>query len=406
MTRTDQLTMLRADGSTRIWNATTLGALNKSEEFLESALVNSPRLLNLESRRSGIRSPFSIFRQLSLTTPFGRTIYPDIVLLAASGHVIVVEVKKSVNPELRDRAVIAQIIDYAASFTALSEDDLVALFGSNSAADTWGDLVAELFPSEPDQADLADVLQERVQAGSLNLVIACDGIPPGMQDVIRGIAEQSSLEFDLDVVEVVPYVSADSDELLFVPSTRLSTEIVARTAVTVTYRQGDAQPSTTVETTSLEDIEENIRAASESKNWSVAETEAAFRAQSSPIQIEMLEFAKRNSHRGQITADSSKKLATFGHYIPVTRPDGTATVRMVYAATLGWPGIYFYRQRLQKLLSDEFYSEILTRLRSIFGESPDWSKAEVAIQWENVEVHRNEFQEFLLWLGDAADSDI
>ena len=97
--------------------------------------------------------------------------------------------------------------------------------------------------------------------GELNLVIACDKIPPGLPDVVAGIASQSALGFDLDLVEVVPYVREVSDtaEIMFVPSTRLATEIVARTAVTVTYRQGDARPSTSVELTSLEEVAEGIR---------------------------------------------------------------------------------------------------------------------------------------------------
>jgi hypothetical protein len=40
---------------------------------------------------------------MPLPTPTGRVVYPDIIFLAASGHVIAVEVKLSVNPELRQR---------------------------------------------------------------------------------------------------------------------------------------------------------------------------------------------------------------------------------------------------------------------------------------------------------------
>ncbi len=110
-------------GRTERWQPTTLDRLNKSEEFFEEALVNAPELMRLESRRTGVRGPLRIFRQLSMQTPSGRGIFPDIVVLAASGHVIVVEVKRYVNPELRDRAVIAQIIDYASSFAALPEQN-------------------------------------------------------------------------------------------------------------------------------------------------------------------------------------------------------------------------------------------------------------------------------------------
>ena len=82
------------------WSPTTLAELEKSEEFFENVLGESPGLLNLDSRRSGIHGPYKILRQLPLNTPFGRTIYPDIVLVSNSGHIIVVEVKTQRESEM------------------------------------------------------------------------------------------------------------------------------------------------------------------------------------------------------------------------------------------------------------------------------------------------------------------
>src|SRR5688572_23418723 len=115
-------------GSSQALRPTTLDRLGKNEKFLEDVLAAHPELLGLQSRRSGIRGPYAAFQQLSLPTPSGRVISPDIVLLASSGHVIVVEVKLSINPELRDRNVIAQIIDYASSFAVLNDEALLRLF--------------------------------------------------------------------------------------------------------------------------------------------------------------------------------------------------------------------------------------------------------------------------------------
>ena len=251
-----------APGEFERWSPTTLDQLGKSEEFLEDVLASSPELLLLESRRTGIRGPFKIFRQTSMRTPSGRRISPDIVILAASGHVIVVEVKLSVNPELKDRAVIAQIVDYASSFAALTEPQCVELFGTAETS-TWTDCVEQFFPGDAAPDELAEVLFERMQRGELNLVIACDKVPAGLPDVVAGIATQSALGFELDLLEVVPYVSeiSETGKILFVPSTRLATEIVSRTAVTVTYREGDSKPSTKVETTSIDNIEAGLKSA-------------------------------------------------------------------------------------------------------------------------------------------------
>lgn len=162
MSRHQPIALWTASGG-ELWEPTTLDRLGKSEAAFEEVLAATPALLGLESRRTGIRGPFRVFRQLSLTTPAGRVIYPDIVLLAASGHAIVVEVKRASNPELRDRAVIAQIIDYASSFAALDESSLAVLFRTTFATDTWAELVAGLFPDESDADELADELLRRMQ---------------------------------------------------------------------------------------------------------------------------------------------------------------------------------------------------------------------------------------------------
>ncbi len=239
-----------------VWQPTTLDQLGKNEAFLEDVLADSPQLLGLESRRTGIKGPYCLRRQVRMKTPAGRPIRPDLILFTASGHVIVVEAKLSTNRELRDRAVIAQIIDYASSFASLTERECTSLF-SDGQHETWIDCVGAMFPDDSSVDELADLLLERMQTGEINLVIACDKMPPGLSEVVSGVASQSALGFELEVVEVVPYVTTVSSEaeILFVPSTRVATEIVARTAVTVTYRKGDAEPKTEVQVTSVAEIE-------------------------------------------------------------------------------------------------------------------------------------------------------
>lgn len=388
------------------WSPTTLAELEKSEEFFENVLAESPGLLNLDSRRSGIHGPYKIFRQLPLNTPFGRTIYPDIVLLSDSGHIIVVEVKRSVNQELRDRSVIAQIVDYAASFADGSEDDFLLLFGKESRADTWGDFIAELFPTATDQRDLAATLHERINDGALNPVIACDRIPPELPEVVRGIANQSSLGFELDLVEVVPYVnsSTPSDDILFVPSTHLTTEIVARTAVTVIYRQGDKKPSTRVETTSMEEIEENIRTVSESGVWIVEETEEAFEQEGSNVLIDLLEFSKQHSYQGQIIANNLKKFSTFGFYVPLVIDDGSRKTRMVFSCTQGWSAINVYLSRIKNFVSPELKSEFVRRMEKALGNHIDSTQSELFLALSDFETKLDAFKNVVLWLKNSLES--
>ena len=397
----------KSSGETERWQATTLDRLNKLEEFLEDALAGAPELLGIESRRSGVHGPFAIFRQVSMETPSGRGIQPDMVLFTASGHVVVVEVKRYVNRELRDRAVIAQIIDYASSFASLSERQCVQLFGT-SGDQTWTEAVAAMFPDDPALDELADVLFGRMQRGELNLAIACDRIPAGLPDIVAGIASQSALAFDLDLVEVTPFVQEISDtaQIVLVPSRRLATEIVSRTAVTVTYQEGDARPSTDVKTTSLEDIESNIKSATRSphpdaRTWTLEEIESEFRANCHPVTLKLFEFCRRHSADGRVVAPGKRQNASFGFYVAGNR-GGEPRRLMVFNCVSSWTGVNVYLNFAAELVDDETLAELRRRLKSIFGEHINVELKETVADWEVVEQNLDEFQETMLWFKLAA----
>ncbi|MEZ6096046.1 MAG: hypothetical protein R3C03_17785 [Pirellulaceae bacterium] len=146
-----------SDSKSQVFDLTSLDALGRSEAYLEEVLASHPALLQLENRRTNIASPFRIFRQLSLPTPSGRVIFPDLVILAASGHVVVVEVKLGINPELRNRAVISQIVEYSAAFSGMVEDQIVTMFSRGEQASEWERFVDREFPGEGDLSELANV---------------------------------------------------------------------------------------------------------------------------------------------------------------------------------------------------------------------------------------------------------
>ena len=85
-------------GTKTVWSPTTLDQMGKNESYLESVIAETPELLRLETRGTGVYGPYAVFRQLRFTTPQAREIIPDILLLSASGDIIVVEVKLSSNP--------------------------------------------------------------------------------------------------------------------------------------------------------------------------------------------------------------------------------------------------------------------------------------------------------------------
>ena len=94
------------DGSTVRLKPTTMRGLGKDEQFLEELIATHSELLELETITTGIHRPFKVFRQNNFTNALERTVIPDVTIFTASGYIIIVEVKLSDNPELRDRKVL------------------------------------------------------------------------------------------------------------------------------------------------------------------------------------------------------------------------------------------------------------------------------------------------------------
>ena len=392
------------DRATETWRPTTLDRINKSEKFLEDVLAASPELMGLESRRSGIRGPFRAFQQVGLDTPSGRTIFPDIVLLSASGHMVVVEVKLYINSELRDRAVIAQIIDYASSFAALAEEQLLDMFSNDDACfSTWTDLIQHLFPEDLGYEELAATLLGRIHDGELNLVIACDKIPPALPEIVAGIASQKTLGFDLDLTAIVPFVreTPEPTEIMFVPTTRLETEIVSRTAVTVTYRTGDTPPSINVQTTTPDIIIDSVKG----KKWTPGEVEEAFTGQGSRVQAELLQFAKASSAEGQFVPPGRRLNPVFGFFVTGYIPSGAKRRRVVFSSVLGWgDGVSLFLNSVEELLPSGVYEEYLKRLKDIFGNAVNTESKATDLPSTALSPNMEAFKQLMLWLKAELDS--
>jgi hypothetical protein len=263
------------------WRATTLRTIGRGERFLEEVIAANPSILGLEDLRTHVRGRYVKFRQLSLDTPQGRSVRPDVVFLTESGHVVVVEAKLCDNPELSDRRVVAQLLDYASSLSEYSVDELADLFGA-TPGQSFAMLIETLFPGAANAAELAALLADRMRSGELHLIIACDLAPEGLRESVRGIARQASLGgFELRVVELVPHVRSEAgpgDELLFVPRSALRTEIVARTAVRIEIAEGQAKPGVTVSASSPEEVENAIQDAREETHEMSARLAAVIQA--------------------------------------------------------------------------------------------------------------------------------
>ena len=228
------LTLRTTEGGCHKLVPTTLAELGLGEEALEHAIEANIDLLALED--AGLRfAEHAVLRQVTFRGPRGGMLRPDLTILTDAGHAILVEVKRHGNAELADRSVLAQLIDYASGLASLDESSLAAALGGGASL---LDVVRSRFPraKRPDLVarDLADACQN-----TLRLVVACDRFPAGVEGWLRGVASQSSLAFELSVIEIRPFVAeAGAGPIVFVPTTREQTEIVARTAVVIRNEAG------------------------------------------------------------------------------------------------------------------------------------------------------------------------
>lgn len=265
MTDSNSIVIQDGDGQFRSWRFRSLAELQRYENDLEEAIFAQPVTLVIDQLEL---LPGRVVKYRQRTLPSGRR--PDVVLITEHGDVVIVEVKRSGNEELRrGREAIAQVVDYAALLSSMNENQLVGSL-TNKRHSSWEHLCRHEFSKVEAPDKLARLLRKRIADGEIHLVIACDQAPDNLADMVRAVSNLSSLGFDLHIIEVRPMV-ADSEDgveigsIAWVPVLRLNTEIVHRTSITIRTEgfSADQAPGITVEVNSdsAEVVETNIATA-------------------------------------------------------------------------------------------------------------------------------------------------
>ena len=184
----------------------------RDESELEAAIAASPMLV-----QSPGDAPLALVRAQVSLPDTGRL---DIVLVDSDGLPVVVEVKLARNGESR-RDVVAQVVDYVATLTQLTVDELDALVDGSL------EIALRSFDGETDEDDSA--FEKRWQAAGVNLraglariVVALDEAPDYLVRIIRFLAQHSNL--DVRLVTVAKYYSATVAPSMFLsPLLRMPT---------------------------------------------------------------------------------------------------------------------------------------------------------------------------------------
>jgi hypothetical protein len=176
-----------------------------SEERLHDLIADSPSLLPL----SGNPSVVVLGREVALGPG-----YADLVAVEADGRLVIIELKLQRNAEAR-RAVVAQILTYAAYLKGLGFGDLTGLLHqhlSQVEADSIVDAVAKAFP-EFDESTFKAGVSDSLATGSFRLVLVLDDAPSELVQLV-GYLESISSGVLLDLVTVSSYEVGDEQILV------------------------------------------------------------------------------------------------------------------------------------------------------------------------------------------------
>jgi hypothetical protein len=197
---------------------------------------------------------------------------------------------------------------------------------------------------------------------------------------------------------------------LFAPFTRLATEFVARTAITLTYPE-ELRPSINVAATSPEEIETNIASATTGKpragrSWSNLEIEEAFIKGDDPTLRELFLFAKKHSDSGRFQANGSKKAASFGFYIKGRRKVGSKHAVQVFSCSIDYSRVVLYLNMTASITPSNVLEIYRKKLLSLFGDSMDPDAKEPNVPISVVSEHLEGFKKAILWLESQIDTTV
>ena len=166
-----------------------------AEAALHDLVAQSPELLPL----SGSPRLAVLGREVQLGTG-----YADILAIEDNGRLVVIEVKLSRNSEAR-RAVVAQVLAYAAYLDGMDADELETGLSRSLAGTSIRETVSSSLGDVRDWRDVEEGLRASLAEGWFRLVLVLDEAPDDLVRLVGYLKRITSEQIIVDLVTVASY---------------------------------------------------------------------------------------------------------------------------------------------------------------------------------------------------------
>lgn len=227
--------LAQSDQSFSVLETVPLDKPPYNEDWLQNLIHDNPGLIPSREIEACFDNLVPVLREFSL--PSG---YLDNFYVTPEGYPVLVEVKLWKNQEAR-RKVVAQILEYAKDFAALSYEDLNREITKQLKTQKWGqnplyEILSAHLSTPPDEATFVDRVARNLREGRFLLLVLGDGIREEMA-ALAGYLMQHSLRYAFGMVEIRLFKLPDGSHLAL-PRVLAKTQTIER-HVTVVTTQGD-----------------------------------------------------------------------------------------------------------------------------------------------------------------------
>lgn len=213
-----------------------------NENWLQNLIHNHPSLVPAGEVEACFENLVPVLREFTL--PSG---YLDNFYVTPEGYPVLVEVKLWKNQEAR-RKVVAQILEYAKDFAALSYEDINLEIRRQLKDRKWGpnplhEIVSAHVANPPAEATFVDRVSRNLREGRFLLLILGDGIREEMAE-LAGYLMHHSLRYAFGMVEIRLFTLPDG-AVLALPRVLAKTQTIERHVTVVTTQGGGVSVTAT-----------------------------------------------------------------------------------------------------------------------------------------------------------------